>query len=398
MRQRVLTGALAGGVALGMLGAPNAPAAQARGHVLAGGDPISVGLITSKTGLLAEYGAEYLRGFYAGLSYATGGTGSVGGHKIQISEYDDAGTPATAVSTAKGLIGKGYKIIAGSASSGVALQLASVAAQNRVLFISGPAAADEITGINKYTFRSGRQSYQDVRTASLFLGSAKRQKVTVFAQDSAFGQANVAAVKGVIGGQGATVSSVLVPPTSEDFIPFALRAKQAKPSLLFVAWAGANAAAMWQALDQQGVLKTTKVVTGLANSVTYGTYGSATTKIQFLSHYFYQAPDNKVNSYLVSALKKKGATPDLFDPDGFVAAQMIVRAVQRTGGSDVDAMVKSLEGYSFAAPKGQETVRASDHALLQPMFQARLVGTKTLFEPKLIKALSPSQVAPPVKK
>ncbi len=393
MGRQVLTGVLAGGAALGLLGVLNAPAAQAR---QAAASPINVGLITSKTGPLGLYGAEYLRGFYAGLSYATGGTGSVNGHKIQVSEYDDTGDPATVVSTAKGLIGKGYQIIVGAASSGVALQVAPLAAQNKILFISGPAAADAVTGINKYTFRSGRQSYQDVRTASSFLGSAQGKKITVFAQDSAFGRANVLAVKSVIGSQGTSVNSVLVPPTSEDFIPFALRAKSAKPDLLFVAWAGTTAPAMWQSLDQQGVLKTTKVVTGLAQRSSYQTYGAGTTKIQFLAHYFYQAPDNKVNTYLVNALKKKGMTPDLFDPDGFVAAQMIVHAVQKTGGSNVDAMVTSLEGWSFLTPKGQETVRASDHALLQPMFQARLVSTRSSFEPKLIKTLSPNQVAPPV--
>jgi hypothetical protein len=41
----------------------------------------------------------------------------------------------------QGLIGKGYKILAGSVSSGVALQMAPLAEQNKVLFISGPAAS-----------------------------------------------------------------------------------------------------------------------------------------------------------------------------------------------------------------------------------------------------------------
>ena len=43
----------------------------------------------------------------------------------------------------------------GTGSSGVAVQIAPLAAQNQVLYISGPAAADAITGINKYTFRAG---------------------------------------------------------------------------------------------------------------------------------------------------------------------------------------------------------------------------------------------------
>ena len=35
----------------------------------------------------------------------------------------------------------------------------------KVLFISGPAANDGITGANSYTFRSGRQTYQDILAA-----------------------------------------------------------------------------------------------------------------------------------------------------------------------------------------------------------------------------------------
>ena len=66
------------------------------------------------------------------------------------------------MSAAKDLIGKGVKVLAGSTASGVGLQVAPIAAQNKVLFISGPAATDGLTGVNKYTFRSGRQSYQDV--------------------------------------------------------------------------------------------------------------------------------------------------------------------------------------------------------------------------------------------
>ena len=141
--------------------------------------------------------------------------------------------------------------------------MAPLAAQNQVLYISGPAASDAITGVNRYTFRSGRQSYQDVLAANSFLtGTGK--KIVVFAQDYAFGQGNAAAVKAVLGGKGHTVTSILVPLTANDFTPFAQQVVQAKPDLLFVAWAGSTAGAMWQALQQQGVFKATTVTTGLA--------------------------------------------------------------------------------------------------------------------------------------
>ena len=149
--------------------------------------PYRVGLVYSQSGALTSYGKQYAEGFKAGLAYITKGTNKVGTHPIELTEVDDAGDPAKAVSAAKDLIGKGAKIISGSTSSGVALQVAPIAAQNKVLFVSGPAATDGITGANRYTFRSGRQSYQDVLTAKSFIGSPTGKKVLVFAQDSAFG-------------------------------------------------------------------------------------------------------------------------------------------------------------------------------------------------------------------
>ncbi|WP_203705454.1 substrate-binding domain-containing protein [Asanoa iriomotensis] len=359
-----------------------------------GGDaaaPVKVGIVHSQTGPLASYGKQYIDGFKAGLAYATDGTNKVGDRAIEVTEVDDAGDPAKAVSAVKDLIGKGTKIIAGSTASGVALQVAPLAAQNKVLFISGPAATDAVTGVNKYTFRSGRQSYQDVMTAKSFIGDAAGKKVVVFAQDSAFGKSNEGAVKAVIGGAGATVSSVLAPASATDFTPFASQLKAAKPDLLFVAWAGTTAPAMWQTLDQQGILASTTVVTGLDIRASWPTFGAAGTKISFLSHYFDGASDNPAAQAARSAV---GGTLDLFNPDGFTAAQMVVRAVQE-GGDDVDKMVTALEGWSFDGVKGKLTVRAEDHALLQPMYQATLTGSGDQLTAKLEKALTAEEVAPP---
>ncbi|MET8909752.1 substrate-binding domain-containing protein [Micromonospora sp. NPDC004551] len=360
-----------------------------------GGDaaPVKVGLVYSQSGPLASYGKQYIEGFKAGLDFATKGTGKVGDRKIEVTEVDDAGDPAKAVSAAKDLIGKGTKIIAGSTSSGVALQVAPIAAQNKVLFISGPAATDAVTGANKYTFRSGRQSYQDVVTAKSFIGDAAGKKVVVFAQDGAFGDANEAAVKAVIGGAGATVSSVRAPASATEFTPFASQIKAAKPDLLFVAWAGTTAPAMWQTLDQQGVLASTTVVTGLDIRASWPTFGAAGSKISFLSHYFDGASDTEAAK--AAKAKIPGGTLDLFHPDGFAAAQMVVRAVQE-GGDDVDKMVKALEGWQFDGVKGKMTIRAEDHALLQPMYQAKLSGSGTAFTATAQKTLTGDESAPPV--
>jgi branched-chain amino acid transport system substrate-binding protein len=356
------------------------------------GAPIKVGLIYSQTGALAGYGKQYYEGFQAGLDYVTKGTGIVNGHKIAVTQEDDGGDPTKAVSEAKDLIGQGYKILAGSCSSGVALQVAPLAAQNNVLFISGPAAADAVTGVNKDTFRSGRQTYQDILTAKSFIGDASGKHVVVLAQDSAFGQANVAAVKAVLGAQGATVSSVLAPPSATDLTPFATQTKDAKPDLVFVAWAGATAPALWTALSQQGVLDSTTVVTGLDQRASWPVFAATGGKVSFLAHYLPGATSNAEATAMDAYLSKQSEQSDLFTPDGFTAAQMIAHAAAN-GDGDVAAMVKNLEGWTFEGVKGQMTIRAQDHAMLQPMFQAKLSGTA----PQVVKVLDPADVAPPVK-
>jgi branched-chain amino acid transport system substrate-binding protein len=141
---------------LGVVAAAATASTDTRGGATA--STVKVGIIYSRTGALSGFGAEEIEGFQFGLAYLKAQKNTCGGHKLDVTYVDDQTNPVNAVTAAKDLIGQGYKIIAGSTSSGVALQVAPIADQNNVLFISGPAAGDAITGLNRHTFRSGRQS------------------------------------------------------------------------------------------------------------------------------------------------------------------------------------------------------------------------------------------------
>ena len=402
---RLAAGTLAAGLMLAACGSPGSssatdpttPAGNAGGSgsaaAGASGEPIKVGLVTSLSGPLQSYGQMYLDAFDVCLADATDRTNAVGGRPIEVSTADDAGDPAKATTAATDFIGQGYKILAGSASSGVALQMAPLAAENQVLFISGPAATDGITGVNRYTFRSGRQTYQDIQTAASFIGDLQGKTVTIFAQDTAFGQANVAAASAVFGAQGATVTPLLVPATATDLVPFAKQAADADPNLLFVAWAGTNATQMWEAMGQQGAFDGTTVVTGLDIKPTHTVFAPVADKLSLLAHYFDGATDNEVEQAMVAGLSAEGRTQDLFSPDGCNAALMVVRAAQESP-DDVEGMITALEGWEFQGPKGTMTVRAEDHALLQPMFQTKLVDVNGTPTPELVKELAPADTAP----
>ena len=100
---------------------------------------VKVGIIYSRTGPLCRLRRQ-VRGGSAprhAVPDARARTRSTA-TRSYFSFNDDGGVAANAVTTAKDLIGQGYKIIGGATSSGVGLALAPIAAQNKVLFISGP--------------------------------------------------------------------------------------------------------------------------------------------------------------------------------------------------------------------------------------------------------------------
>ena len=124
---------------------------------------IKIGVITSTSGALKSYGDAYVDGLNWGLKYYTGGKMTINGQKLVVTVKDDAADPASATATFKDMVGNGTKVIVGTASSGVALTLAPLAQQNKVLYISGPAKNDAVTSAaNKYVFRSGNTSTQDL--------------------------------------------------------------------------------------------------------------------------------------------------------------------------------------------------------------------------------------------
>jgi branched-chain amino acid transport system substrate-binding protein len=357
---------------------------------------VDVAFIYSKTGGLAAFGQEEFDGFNAGLAYTKG---KCGGYTISPTFIDDATDPATAVNAFKSEVGQGVKIVAGTASSGIALQLGALAAQNDVLYIGGASAADVITGLNRNTFRAGRQTLQDVEDAAgIFPAKSTGTNIVVFAEDTAFGAGNVSAVQAIFGGRGHKVSKIMSPFGAADLTPYAQQLKNSNADAAFVAWANTtNAAAMWQSLQQQGVSKQMTIVTGLANRASYDSIGPLVQGVTMLSHYVYQAPKNKVNTYLVKWMaKQRHSVPDLFTPDGFVTAQMICRALKK-GGTDTAKQISALEGYQFLAPKGKQRIRPQDHAMLQPMFQVQLVPARgSHYGVKVLKTLSPGNVQPPI--
>ena len=119
-------------------------------------EPVKVGLITDETGALAIYGAHVLRAFPLGMEYATGAPGveddgytsyMLDDCEIQVYMRDDQSNPENTATVGRELIEVvGVDILVGTVSSGATASLQGLAAENGVILIAAPAAANDITG------------------------------------------------------------------------------------------------------------------------------------------------------------------------------------------------------------------------------------------------------------
>jgi branched-chain amino acid transport system substrate-binding protein len=351
---------------------------------------IKIGVITSTSGPLKSYGVAYTDALKWGLNYYTHGTMKVAGAKLVLTTKDDAADPAAATAFFKEMVGNGTKIIAGTAASGVALTLAPLAQQNKVLYISGPAKNDAITSTtNPYVFRSGNTSLQDFAPLS-GIKPISGKRVILFVEDNAFGAGNIAAARMFLTGKGALFTEIKVSTTATDFTPYAKKAADAKGDYIFIAWSNAlNAGAMFTALKQQAVFAHTRPITGLAGTGTYDIYGTIFdgANAVLTNSYFPGVVKNATAKALAADYAKQGLTQDLFTSDGVNAAKMILRALYKNTGVNVDTAIKNLEGFTFSGLKGILTVRASDHVLIQPMFIVKLVKNGAHYDPALVSTL-----------
>jgi branched-chain amino acid transport system substrate-binding protein len=366
------------------------------------GNPIKIGVVTSLSGAIAEYGVEWQRGFKIGLEYATNGSNEVNGHKLDVTFKDDAGDPNVAVNDAKELLQTDkVDILAGAASSASAIAVEPLAQRFKSVFVVGPAVADSITGknYNPYVFKVSPNSYMEAKAA---VEAIQGDGVTVaqLAPNYAFGWDSVKAFKQLSEQAGMKdVLDVYADAKATDFTPQLEKIIQSHPKYLFVTWAGAPGP--WKAIDdmklqQQGIT----VVTGIPNIAAIKALFKGFSGMRGFTTYYYTLPNNDANTYLVQHDQSEYNTvPDLFDPDGMAAAISIVEGLKKTNGNpNGDKLSAAMAGMTFNGPKGTYTFRAEDHQALQDQFGVVLKDQPGVDYPvpTLTKVLSAQDTVPPI--
>lgn len=342
-------------------------------------DPIRIAHVYGKTGPLEAYAKQSHDGLMLGLEYATNGTMEVNGQPIEVIEKDTQLDPALG----RSLLEEAYAdddvtLAVGPVSSGVAMAMLPVARDYGRILLVEPAVADSITGPagNRYIFRTGRNSSQDAVANAVALGRPG-VKIATLAQDYAFGRDGIAAFREALAGTGAEiVHEEYVPTDTNDFTAAgqrlfdALRDEDGERVIFFYWAGGGNPMGKLNALNPERY--DIEFATGgniLSALVGYKPFEG----MEGATYYYYENPDNAINDWLVEQhLDRFGTPPDFFTAGGMSAGIAVVEALRRSGSTDTEELIDTMEGMRFDTPKGEMLFRESDHQALQSMYHFRI--------------------------
>ena len=359
-------------------------------------EPIKVGLITDATGPLAIYGVHIIRAFMLGMEYGTGAAGSVGdvftvedgrntfmleGCEIEVILGDDQTNPDLTTSVAGEFVNvEEVDVLVGTVSSGNTATLQEIAADNKIPLIVAPAAANDITGVNfnEYTFRTSRENYQD----AMALCEHLVKEYDTFAQiapDYSFGWGGAAAYRdscSILGGE-FLVDDIFAPFDTTDFTPYMEQVLDSGAEVWIPTWAGGGFIAIMQSAVDLGVVDEMDMGANFVDNVALPAFFGNSVGSTGASLYHYTGPqDNPINDWLITEDKARyGVYPDLFDPDGFNAALLLIEGLKATGGdASADALISVWEGMEFEGPKGTVYIRPEDHVAIQDMYVLTLLN------------------------
>ena len=343
-------------------------------------DPVKIALLHGLSGSpLEAYSKQTHAGFQLGLEYATEGTLEVKGRKIELIIKDTQFKPDVARALLAEAYGDDDALIAvGDTSSGVAMALLPVAEEYEKILLVEPAVADSLTGpdSNRFVFKTSRNSSMDMQAQALALQPDENLYVPTLAQDYAFGRDGIAAFKSALDGTGANVvAEEYGPQQTTDFTATierlfnALRDKDGR-KVIFMNVAGIDAMTPLAAADpgRYGIelssggnilpaLVAYKQVPGMEGAM----------------YYYYEAPKNPVNDWLVEHHKERyGTPPDFFTAGGMASAMAIVTALEKAETWDTETLIATMEGMTFDTPKGPMTFRPEDHQALQSMYHFKI--------------------------
>lgn len=346
-RRKLLKGIAATGIGLASVKMP---------AVLAQTPPLRVGLLTVKTGPLAQGGLQMLQGISLFLKEKNN---VLGGRNIELIVADTGGSPAGTKTKAIELIERDkVEIILGPLAAFEVLAITNYISEMEIPLIT-LAAAEDVTQrqANPWFVRTSASSAQTPHAMADYCAKElKMTQMATLANDFAFGHEQCAGFQKVFEDAGGKIVSKLWPPlTTPDYVPFAASIKDVDG--VFSGLGGSNPLKFLKTYQELG-LKDKVLLTGgwtLMDDTLLKAMGDEAIGTYSANWY---TPDYNSSSNLqfVAGMQKDyGELPGGYAAGMYLAGQVMEVALQKTGGktSDKKALMSAIRSASLKeTPRG----------------------------------------------
>jgi branched-chain amino acid transport system substrate-binding protein len=346
-RRNVLKGMLAGGAGFAALKMPT---------VFAQSASVKVGLLTVKSGPLAQGGYQMIQGIETFLKEKDS---TLSGRKIELVSSDTGGNPAGAKTKVIELVERdGVDILLGPFAAFELLAITDYVREKQIPLI-GIAAAEDITQrtVNPWIVRTSVSSAQTPHVLADYCSKELKFKVmATVANDFAFGHEECAGFQRVFEDAGGKIVTKLWPPLSTpDFVPYVSQLRDIDG--VFNGLGGGNPVRFMRTYADLGLTQKIPMAGGWSflDEPLLKSLGDEAIGI-YSAHWYtpgYESPSNK--RFLAAMQKDYGELPGGGAAGMYVAGQVIEAALAKTGGKidDKKAFMEAIRGVSLAdTPRG----------------------------------------------
>jgi branched-chain amino acid transport system substrate-binding protein len=346
-RRIVLQGMLTTGASLATLKIP---------AVFAQGAPFKIGLLTVKTGPLAQGGIQMEQGITT-LMKEKGKT--LAGRKVELLVADTGGSPAGAKTKAQELIERDkVNVILGPLAAFELLAITDYVRENATPLVS-LAAAEDVTQrkANPFVIRPSATSGQCSHVMGDYAAKElKLKRVATISDDFAFGHEQMSAFQRVFEDAGGKVVKKLWPPlVTPDYTPFI--AQIGNVDGVFHGFAGSNPVKFMRSYADLGLKAKIPLLAGSVGMDDALLKSVGDEAVGVISASFYSAAfGSESNRRFVAAMQKDyGVLPGAYSAGMYIAGQCVEAALQKLGdnGDDRKALAEALHQISIPdTPRG----------------------------------------------
>jgi len=345
-RRTLVRGAAAAGATVALSRLPKPAIAQARS--------IKVGLLTVKTGPLAQGGIQMEQGV---LTFLKDNDAMMGGRKVEFISADTGGNPAGAKTKAQELVERDkVDVILGPLATFELYAINDYIRDQKVPTFS-VAAADDLTQRhpNPYLLRSGATASGAMHVLGHYAATEmKLRHAVTIGEDLSYDYEEMGGFQAAFAANGGCVVSKLWPPlVTPDYTPFI--AQIADCDGVCQGFAGSNPLRFMKAYVAAGLKY--PVVAGMtgADDALLRSFGDEALGLISATPYTVDLDTDGNKRFVASMLKNYDAIPGLYSAALYINSQVIDAGLKTLGGdlSDKDKLMATLKIISLAdTPRG----------------------------------------------